>query len=106
MNFITDTNGTPLSSLPLTLVELTDSAPVVIRVPCAAGLFLASPGHESAQVLARRSGTSDAYADLSTDPLDLSPYAGTVVEFDLKIHTLAVSASVFAAIPLVVTANP
>lgn len=106
MNFILDTNGIPISALPVSLVENSDSLPVTIRVECVAGRYLASAGHASAQVLARRSGTGDAYADLSVSPLDLTPYDGEIIDFDLKLHAGAVASMLLAAIRLRVTPNP
>jgi hypothetical protein len=102
---ILDTNGNPITALPLSLVENTDSATLVIRVACKANQYLAAEENSAAQVLARRHGTAD-FADLATDPISLTPYAETTVDFDLKIHAGSVTGIVHAAIPVRVTYNP
>lgn len=102
---ITDTNNQPITALPVSLVEDSDCAIVVIRVPCEANRYLAAVEHGSAQVLARRTGSGDAFVDLADTPISLTPYAGTTVDFDLKIHAGSVSGVVHTAIPVKVTSN-
>lgn len=103
---VLDTNNNPITALPLSLVENTDSSTLVIRVPCTANQYLAAEENSAAQVLARRHGTADTFADLATDPISLTPYDGTTVDFDLKIHAGSVSGIVHAAIQVKVTYNP
>lgn len=104
---ITDTSGAPLLYVNLHLSENSESVIVVARVPCAAGKFLAGPADESAQVLARRTGSGDSFVNLATSPIDLSAWAGSTISFDFKVHALAVSAGLHhVALRVRVTFNP
>lgn len=76
------------------------------RVPCAAGKWLASSGDAGAKIEARRHGTADAFADLSSDPVDLAPFAGQTIKFEFRVTGLAVATSTRAALPVRVTYNP
>lgn len=73
------------------------------RVPCAAGKWLAAGVSPTAKIEARRFGTADAFADLGTDPIDLSPYDGQTVKFEFRVTGLAAG---LAALRARVTYNP
>lgn len=90
MKAITDTTGAPITALQMSLAEETESSTFVVRVPCAANQFLRSDENDYAQVLARIAGSSDAFSNLADSPIDLTPYAGLTVEFDLKVAALEV----------------
>lgn len=76
------------------------------NVPCVAGMWLAAVNQPPAKVEARRYGTADAFANLQTAPVDLSPYDTQSVKFEFRVTGLAVSSSARAAIPVRVTYNP
>lgn len=106
MKQITDTTGAAITVVAMSLIENTESAVLVVRVPCLAGQYLAADGDASAQVLARRTGTLASFLDISSTPISLTPYAGQTVEFDLKVKALAVVGLKRVAIPVRVTYSP
>lgn len=65
-----------------------DSVELVIGVDAVAGQSLRSgaDGLDRASVLGRRHGTTDPFVDLDAMPIDLTPWAGTRVLFDIKIR--------------------
>jgi hypothetical protein len=87
---ITDTANAPITSLQMSLTEETESSVFVVRVPCLAGQKLRSDPNPYAQVLARESGSGDAFQDIAASPIDLAPYAGTLTLFDVKVAALSV----------------
>lgn len=104
---ITDATGAPLLYVNLNLNASTDSGVVVGRVPCAAGKWLtASPAQSGASVLARRTGSGDAFQDLATSPIDLTPYDGSTVSFDFKVHSNAITGFERVALPVRVSYAP
>jgi hypothetical protein len=103
---VTDTNGNPLAYVPLVVEEETESAVLVIRVVCVAGMFLTAAESASARVLVRRTGTSDAFVSIAHAPVDLSPDAGQTVDFDLKVSAGAVAGFERVALAVRVTSAP
>lgn len=104
---ITDTSGQPLLYVNLHLSENSESVVIVARIPCAAGLYLAATESASARVMARRTGSGDAFADLATDPISLAAWDGSSIDFDFKVEALSVSSGlVRLALPARVTARP
>lgn len=106
MTSITDTNDAALTSVSLVLTESTSSGVLVIRVPCQAGQYLASTVDSLAQVLARRTGSGAAFVDIAVAPILLTPYAGSTVEFDVKVSAQAVTGLQRVALPVRVTYTP
>jgi hypothetical protein len=102
---ITDTSNVPISYLRFSQVESADSAVFVVRVPCVAGQALKAEDNADVRVLGRRHGTADAFVDLASNPISLTPFAGTNTDFDLKLHTNAVAGIVSTAIELRATFN-
>lgn len=103
---ITGATGAAITVLSMSLVEGAESDVILIRVPCLAGQHLAADGNASAQVFARLTGSGGPFLDISAAPIDLTPYAGLTVEFDLKMTAGAVSGIKRVAIPVRVTYNP
>lgn len=103
---ITDTSGQPLLYVNLRLDENTDSVVIVARVPCLAGKFLASAVDARAAVLARRTGSGDAFVDLADAPISLTEFDGEAVEFDFKVHAGNVTGLQRVALAVRVTFNP
>ncbi len=105
---ITDTTGQPLLYVGLRLEnELTDSAVIVARIPCAAGKWLsASPVSPGASVMARRTGSGDAFVHLAVTPIDLTPFDGQTVQFDFKVRANDVSGLVRMALTVRVGYTP
>lgn len=103
---ITDTDDNPLAYVPIVVEEETESAVLVIRVLCVAGMFLTCAESASAQVLLRRTGTSDAFVDIADAPIDLSPDVGQTVDFDLKVAASAVAGFERVALSVRVTSAP
>lgn len=110
---ITDTNDVPLSYLSLQQAESADSAVFVIRVPARASTFLAAEDNPYLRVFARKTGTADAFVDLKLTPISLAPYAGVdgfgilfTADFDVKVHTNAVSNNRSEGVNVKVTFNP
>ncbi|MDQ3649703.1 MAG: hypothetical protein M3458_05360 [Acidobacteriota bacterium] len=102
----TDTADVPLSSVHLELAESTTSAAFVVRLLCVAGTYLKADVDASAKVLARRNGTADAFVDLSIASINLTPFAGTVQAFDVKVEALNVTSNVEGAFDVRVTRTP
>lgn len=103
---ILDTADVPITYVGLQQAEGTDSQIIIIRVPCLNGQFLVASDVSEARVLVRENGTLDAFQDISTLPIDLSPFAGTNQDFDLKVHTESVVGIVPVAVGVRVTYNP
>jgi hypothetical protein len=103
---ITDTTGQPLLYVNLRLDEGADSVVVTARIPCAAGRYLAAASDARAAVLARRTGSGDAFADIADTPLSLTEFDGEDVDFDFKVHAGSVTGLERVALPVRVTASP
>ena len=88
---VTDTNGVAITVLSMSVQQNSDTSVLVVEVPCTAGMSLTCNGDPSASVLMRRTGSGDAFQDIATSPISLTPYAGTTQSFDLKIHAGAFS---------------
>lgn len=103
---ITDTSGQPLLYVNLRLDEGADSVVIVARIPCRAGKFIATDNDARASVLARRTGSGDAFVNVADDPIDLTPYDGTNTDFDFKVRAGSVTGLERVALPVRVTFNP
>lgn len=103
---ILDTTNQPITYISLQQAENSDGAIIVIRVPCAAGQSLTADDVVETRVLARENGTLAAFADIASSPIDLTPYAGTNQDFDVKVHTNGVTGIVPTAVGVRVTYNP
>lgn len=90
MKAILDTLDAPITALQMSLTEETESAVLIVRVPCAANQFLKSDSNPYAQVLARRTGSGSVFQDIAASPIDLTPYADTLTLFDIKVVALSV----------------
>lgn len=106
MSVIKDTAGNTITLLNLTLTESVDSAVLVIRVPCTAGLFLTADNDARLAVKARENGSGDPFVNIASSPIDLTPYDGTDQDFDLKVTPAAVTGFERVAVPVRVTTNP
>lgn len=102
---ILDAGNQPLTYMAMQQAESTDSQVIVIRAPCLAGQFLTADDVTEARVLVRESGVG-SYQDISTTPIDLSPYDGLTQDFELKVHTTSVDGIVPVAVEVRVTYNP
>jgi hypothetical protein len=103
MNQITDTSGNPLTHVALVQAPSSESGVIVIRVPCSTGQKLKADAGADARVLARLTGSGASFQDIGVTPISLTPYADSVVSFDVKIQTGAVSQPARAALPVRVT---
>lgn len=103
---ILDTTDQPITYVSLQQEENSDSTIMVIRVPCAAGQSLTADDDSDVRILARENGTADAFVDIQSSPIDLTPYADTNQDFDVKVHTNGVSGIVPTAVGVRVTYNP
>lgn len=103
---ITDSAGVPMSYLSFSQEESSDSAVFVIKVPCRAGQWLKAEANADVEIMAREHGTVDPYADLNTDPIDLTIYDGTNQAFDVFVRTNAVSGLVSTAVVVTATFAP
>lgn len=103
---ITDSDGAAITVLSMSLSAGAESAALTVRVPCLAGQFLVADGDPAASALARLQGSGDPYADISSSPIDLTPYAGQTVEFDLKVSAGDAAGVKRVAIPVRVTYSP
>lgn len=86
-----DENDQPLTGLHYTLAPGQVSAVSVVKVMARAGLRLIAEDSDAARVLARRSGTADAFQDLADSPISLTPWAGTWQTFDIKVEAGAIA---------------
>ncbi len=104
---ITDSNGSPLVYINLRLDEGAQSVVIVGNVPCSAGMFLTAAADARAQVLARPSGSVDAFIDIAVASVALAPWDGQTIAFDFKVAALSVAAGIErVALPVRVTYNP
>lgn len=103
---VTDTNDVTLSYVSLILEEGTESAIFVVRFPARAGQFLAANDDALVEALGRKSGTSDAFVNLFTDPIDLTPYDGQTVDFDIKASAGMVTFLQRVGLQIRITYNP
>lgn len=102
---VLDAGNQPLSYISLQQEESTDSQLILIRVPCVSGLFLTAEDVPEARMMVSVHGAG-SFQDVAISPLDLAPYDGTTQDFDLKVHTTAVSGVVPVAVDVRVTYNP
>ena len=91
MNTIKDATGNTITVLSMSLAQNNDSSVFVIEVPAVAGMSLTADADPAAQVLARRTGSGDAFTDIAASPILLTPFAGITVQFDVKLHAAAFS---------------
>lgn len=102
---VTNDDGTPMLYVNVRVAS-GGSVTFTGRVPCAAGKWLAAGSDTGAKIKARRYGTADAFTDLGSDPIDLTPYDSQIVKFEFRVTGLSVSASARAALPVRITFNP
>lgn len=86
---ITDINGEALGYLPADLRPGEETAPVTVIIAAAAGRRLRASIAAEVQILARQTGTPGDWADISAAPVDLTPFAGQSVQWDIKVAALA-----------------
>lgn len=91
---ILDGFNRPITYIGLEQVESTDSAPIIIKVPCVSGSWLTADDDLLVRVLVRLNGTSDSYVDVQVSPVNLNPFSGTTVAFDMVVRTNSVSGGV------------
>lgn len=104
---MTDTAGQELTYVSVELPESSDSAVLTVRVPCVTGMSLAADDDPDVRVLGREAGSGDPFQDLSASPIDLTPYAGTDQDFEVKLHANVVSSGVLTkAVGVRATYNP
>jgi hypothetical protein len=104
MSEMTDTGGNPLTYTYFTLPESTDGPVFVVRSPGGPGVFLKADADPSLRVVGRRSGTSNAFVDLATSPLELA--WADPADVDVKARANAVTGLVQAAVSVRSTKNP
>lgn len=88
-NQITDTEGVALTVLSMSLAQNSESPVLVIEVPGVAGMSLTADADTAAAVMARRTGSGDAFVDIAAAPILLTPFAGSTIQFDVKVQTAA-----------------
>lgn len=88
---VTDTTGAAVTILSSGVRQNSDSPVIALLMPCTTGMSLTADAAPAAQVLARRTGSGDPFVDVSTSPIDLSPWNGTTQSFDFKFHGAAFS---------------
>jgi len=103
---ITDTNGAQITNVSYSLAELSDGPILVVVLSPLANQFLAAALDTRAKVLARRTDSGNAFVDIAASPINLTPWAGQRVSFDVRVQTLAVTGLERVAIPVRVTYNP
>jgi len=97
---ITDTGGNPILYVNLSLSENSDSVVVAVLIPAKAGMKLTTDVNASASVMARLTGSGATFVDIAASPIDLTPWAGTTVGFDLKVHSNAAASLARLAMPV------
>lgn len=104
---IFDANGNELNHAAFVLNESSESAAFVVRIEPRANDWLKADNISGVAVLARRTGSSDAFQNLGVAPINLSAFVNSSVDFDVKLAASAVSVPVARfLIPLRVTPNP
>ncbi|HEV2860244.1 MAG TPA: hypothetical protein VGX48_04495, partial [Pyrinomonadaceae bacterium] len=81
----TDEAATAPTVFSMSLTAGAESPVFTVSVPAAAGHWLRSQVDSSASVLARVQGSGADFVDISAEPVDLTPYAGDDVTFELKV---------------------
>jgi len=81
----TDEAATAPTVFSLSLTSEAESPVFTVPVPALAGQFLTAGGDASASVLARVQGSGADFVDISAEPIDLTPYDGDEVTFDVKV---------------------
>lgn len=98
---ITDTDDNQINALPFSLNEETTSDVFTIRLTdFQAGQVLTCDGSLFARVMCRLANSSDAFVDTNTSPIDLTPYVGEAVDFELKVVSLQVSGFARVVLPV------
>jgi len=102
---VLDAGNQPLTFINLQQAESSDSQIFVIRIPCASGQFLTADDVTEARVMVRPFGVG-SYVDVQSSPIDLTPYDGTIQDFEMKFHTTSVTGIVPVVIDVRVTYQP
>lgn len=97
---ILDIDGHPIEHLSAQLPEQTDSSIMIIQVPCMAGAFLQVEDNAHVRVLGRLNNTANIFQDLHTQPIDLTPFDGLIVSFDIMLRANAVDGDTSEALEL------
>lgn len=104
MSQITDTSDAPLTYLYYYLPESSDGAVMVVRSPGGTGRFLKADASADLRVLGRRAGTSDAFVDLATSPLELT--WADPADIEIKPHANGVVGLQHRSVTVTSTRNP
>lgn len=88
---ITDAEGAAVGYIAADLTAGEETLPVTVNVSPDAGdkLRASADPDGRASILAKPTGTMDALTDISAGEIDLTPYAGLTVQFDLVIRAAA-----------------
>lgn len=102
MSLISDLNDNPLTGGQIA-VELSASQTAAIRVECRAGYKLRGSVSSELAIEARRVGDAGTWTNLETDSVDLSAYAGTRQDFNIRITSNGVTAPLRVVINITVS---
>lgn len=102
---MTDTGDNVLTYVSVELEESSDSAVLVVRVPCVAGMSLTADDDPDVRVMGRPTGVG-SYQDLAASPISLTPYDGSDQDFDVKLSSGSVSGVLTTAVGVRATYNP
>lgn len=103
---VTDTNGQQITAVNLTVNESSESGVFVIRFKALANYKLTAPANSLITVLARKTGSGATFQNIAANPIDVSPFANTVVDYDLKIAAATVNLPIErVALPVRLTPN-
>jgi hypothetical protein len=107
MNSVLDANGNPLTHVADSLSE-NEVWTFTVSVPCVAGMVLVAdvPEDAPATVLARVTGSGDAFVDLAANPITLTEFDGETVDFDIRVEVGDVPGLARVSLPVRVTFNP
>lgn len=91
----TDADGIPVTYLSFSQEESADGSVFILKIACVVGHVLKADPNPDVAIFGRPAG-SGSYVNLFTNPIDLTPYAGTDAAFQLFIRTDAVSVPILS----------
>lgn len=101
---ITDVNNHLITYLHYMLTELTNSPSMIIRAPGGSGRFIKADDNPMLRILGRRAGTTDAFVDLFTSPLELA--WANPADVEIKTQANAITNLEQVVVHVRITKNP
>lgn len=88
---ITDANGQEITDNSFQMSDNSESPVFTIYVRALTNYKLTATTDSITTVLARKTGSGAAFQNIAANPIDLTPFANTVVAYDYKVSAADVS---------------